>query len=67
MPIDGSMQCSECTRSVDEFVAIAEQWEFWSDGRDPLPYCPTCSQREFCGEATQPVRLVHPRAGSNGF
>jgi len=24
--------CMECGRSVDEFVAIAEHWTYWSDG-----------------------------------
>jgi hypothetical protein len=46
---------------------MSEKWVFSSDGRDLLPYCPFCSEREFGGEATEPVSVVHPRAASNGY
>jgi len=39
---------------------------FWSDGRDLLPYCPSCSQREFGALATEPLPVAHPRAAANG-
>jgi hypothetical protein len=64
--VDGSIRCSECHREVDEFTAIAESWQFWSDGHELLPYCPNCSKREFSGEATEAVPLAHPRAAGNG-
>ena len=67
METQDGIRCSECHRTVDEFTAIKEQWHFWSDGRDLLPYCPACSGRELGGEATESVPLVHPRAQANGF
>ena len=63
---DAVIRCEACEREVDEFTAAAERWHFWSDGRDLLPYCPECSEREFRGEATEPVPLAHRRAASNG-
>jgi hypothetical protein len=49
--VEEGIRCTECKREVDEFTAIAESWAFWSDGRDLLPYCPTCSEREFSPDA----------------
>jgi hypothetical protein len=51
MLLDDSIHCTECHRDVDEFTAIKERWTFWSDGRDLLPYCPDCSEREFAPDA----------------
>jgi hypothetical protein len=64
---EGVIRCEECQREVDEMVAAAEKWHFWSDGHELLPYCPECSEREFGADETEPVRLVHPRAASNGY
>ena len=50
--------CEECQREVDEFVAVAEQWVFWSDGSELLPRFPECSERAFAGDAKEPVALV---------
>ena len=57
MLIDGFIRCTECHRDVDGFTAIKERWKFWSNGRDLLPYCPVCSEREFEPDApaTGPV------------
>jgi hypothetical protein len=46
---------------------IVEHWVFWSDGHNVVPYRPSCSEREFGGEATEPVPLARPQAGSNGY
>jgi hypothetical protein len=53
---DGLIRCSECRREVDEFVAIKERWGYWLDGRDLLPYCPACSEREFGGDGAGAAR-----------
>ena len=63
---DAAIRCEGCEREVDEFTAAAEKWRFLSDGRELLPYCPECSAREFGGEATEPVPLVHSRSANNG-
>jgi hypothetical protein len=63
---NGRVQCSECSREVDEFEAISQEWGYWNDGSDLLQYCRECAEREFGGEATEPVPLAHPRAASNG-
>ena len=59
------IRCDECLREVDEFTAIAKQWVFWSDGRDLVPYCLECYEREFGREARKPAPLVHPRPPTN--
>ena len=48
---EGLIRCTECEREADEFVAAAEDWRFWSDDRDVIPYCPECSMREFAPDA----------------
>jgi hypothetical protein len=64
--MEDAIRCAECDREVDEFTALAENWEFWSDGRDLVPYCPECSRREFQAPATEPLPQAHPRALGNG-
>jgi hypothetical protein len=61
------IRCEECQREVDEFTAAAENWHFWLDGRDLLPYCPDCSERELGGETTEAADVEHPRARSKGY
>jgi hypothetical protein len=48
-PLDpGVVRCTECAREADELATIAERWTWWSDGvGELLPYCPSCSEREF--------------------
>ena len=46
-----SLECAECSRTVDEFTAISEKWRYWSDGRELVAFCPECAQREFAHEA----------------
>jgi hypothetical protein len=49
---EGLVRCSECHREVDEFVAISEQWAYWSDGcGELLAFCPECLRREFARDA----------------
>ena len=58
------IRCTECHRAVDEFLAIAERWGYWSDGcGELLPFCPECAQREFSPDATSSgrARPVLPR------
>ena len=62
---EATIRCEECHREVDEFTAAAEQWHFWSDGRELLPYCPACAERELAVEEKEAVPLVSPRATSN--
>ena len=51
--LGGTIRCSECRRSVDEFTAMAEWWGFWSDGcGELLPFCPDYSTREFAPDAS---------------
>ena len=42
-----SVHCAECSRSVDDFTAIAEKWRYWSDGSELVVFCPECARREF--------------------
>jgi len=47
-----AVRCAECDREVDEFIAIAEKWGYWSDGVGELvPFSPDCARREFASEA----------------
>ena len=49
---EGLVRGSECQREVDEFVAISEQWRYWSDGcGELLAFCAECSKREFAPDA----------------
>lgn len=52
--LGGTIRCSECRRSVDEFTAIAERWGFCSGGcGELLPFCPDCAAtREFAPDAS---------------
>jgi hypothetical protein len=56
---DGTIRCSECDRSVDEFTAIAERSGYWSDGcGELLPFCPQCAEREFTPDASASAAVV---------
>ena len=57
MELGAAIRCSECHREVDEFLAIAERWGYWSDGcGELLPFCPECATREFASDAPESGR-----------
>ena len=45
-----------------EFSAIAEQWDYCSDGCELLAFCPECAKREFAAD----VAPVPPLGGLTG-
>jgi hypothetical protein len=60
--------CRSFHEKISADVLAAENWVFWSDGRDLIPYCAACSKREFGGEERPNARNAAPerpqRAGS---
>jgi hypothetical protein len=44
-----AIRCTECKEEVDEFIAIARGWQYWSDGMSL--YCPDRAKREFAPDA----------------
>jgi hypothetical protein len=45
---DRTIRCSEWSRSVDEFAAIARRRRYWSDGCGELAlFCPKCAKSKF--------------------
>jgi hypothetical protein len=47
LDVAGLIECTECGRAIDEFLAIEDRWTYWSDGTDLRPFCPDCAEREF--------------------